>query len=133
MELFQLYIFQEKLAKANGNKHIQFIMLGLSNSVEKVVRKNLVVSGYRNYGVVQCSIDKPPIKSQSISGIVYCHNLIQHTASIKNTAKALYALVGPGGEFVFNVYPRNDKGILRWIRFHIIYKSLRAVFSRMPF
>jgi len=35
--------------------------------------------------------------------------------------------------FVFNCYPKNDQGLLRWIRFHLIYKPLRAVLSRMPF
>jgi len=114
-----------------GAKHV--IMLDLSNSVDDVVRKNLGASGYTNYDVIQCSIDAPPIRRQSIEGIVYCHNVIQHTPSVAITAKALYALVAPGGEFVFNVYPINDKGVFRWVRFHLIYKSLRAVLSRLPF
>jgi ubiquinone/menaquinone biosynthesis C-methylase UbiE/uncharacterized protein YbaR (Trm112 family) len=114
-----------------GAKHV--IMLELSNSVDHVVRKNLEASGYANYDVIQCSIDAPPLKGQSIDGIVYCHNVIQHTPSVEGTAKALYALVAPGGEFVFNVYPKNDRGFFRWVRFHVIYESLRAVLSRSPF
>jgi ubiquinone/menaquinone biosynthesis C-methylase UbiE len=114
-----------------GAKHV--IMLDLSNSVDDVVRRNLGASGYRNYDVIQCSIDAPPIRAGSIDGIVYCHNVIQHTPSVEKTARALYELVAPGGEFVFNVYHSNDEGLLRWIRFHLIYRSLRAVLSRLPF
>jgi ubiquinone/menaquinone biosynthesis C-methylase UbiE len=114
-----------------GAKHV--IMLDLSNSVDDVVGKNLGASGYGNYDVIQCSIDAPPIKSRSIDGIVYCHNVIQHTPSVEATAKALYALVAPGGEFVFNVYHKNDKGFFRWVRFHLIYKSLRTILSSLPF
>jgi hypothetical protein len=49
------------------------------------------------------------------------------------TAHALYALTAPGGEFLFNCYPLNDQGLVRWVRFHLIYQPLRAVLSRMPF
>lgn len=114
-----------------GAKHV--IMLDLSNSVDDVVRRNLESSGYRNFDVIQCSIDMPPLRDQSIDGIVYCHNVIQHTPSVENTAKALHALVAPGGEFVFNVYHRNNAGFARWVRFHMIYKPLRAILSKMPF
>lgn len=114
-----------------GAKHV--IMLDLSNSVDDVVRRNLGPSGHDNYDVVQCSIDAPPIRAGSIDGIVYCHNVIQHTPSVEETAKALYSLVAPGGELVFNVYPTNDEGLLRWIRFHGIYRPLRSVLSQLPF
>lgn len=114
-----------------GAKHV--ILLDLSNSVDDVVRKNLESSGYRNFDVIQCSIDAPPLKKESIDGIVYCHNVIQHTPSVEGTAKALYSLVAPGGEFVFNVYHQNDVGFSRWVRFHLIYKPLRAILSRCPF
>jgi hypothetical protein len=70
---------------------------------------------------------------QSVTGIVICHNVIQHTPSVERTASALYALVGEGGEFVFNCYPKNDQGLLRWVRFHLIYTPLRAVLRRLPF
>ena len=114
-----------------GAKHV--VMLELSNSVDDVVRRNLEQSGYRNYDVIQCSIDAPPLKSGSIDGIVYCHNVIQHTPSVEKTAKALFDLVAPGGEFVFNCYPLNDRGVLRWIRHHIVYRPLRQILSAMPF
>jgi hypothetical protein len=42
-------------------------------------------------------------------------------------------LSAPGGEFVFNCYGLNDQGVVRWVRFHLVYKPLRAVLSRMQF
>ncbi len=114
-----------------GAEHV--VMLELSNAVDDVVQRNLKRSGYKNYDVIQCSIDAPPLKSRSIDGIVYCHNVIQHTPSVEKTASALFDLVAPGSEFVFNCYPRNDRGVFRWVRFHLIYSPLRRVLSRMPF
>jgi uncharacterized protein YbaR (Trm112 family) len=112
-----------------GAKHV--ILLELSNSVDEVVKNNL--EGFDNVDVVQCSIDQPPILNSSVKGIVYCHNVIQHTPSVEKTAAALWNTVAKGGEFVFNCYPLNDQGLLRWIRFNLIYKNLRRVLSRMPF
>lgn len=106
-------------------------MMDLSHSVDDVVQRNL--AGLKNVDVIQCSIDAPPLRDHCIDGIVYCHNVIQHTPSVEKTAHALYALTAPGGEFVFNCYPLNDHGLARWMRFHLIYKPLRAVLSRMPF
>jgi ubiquinone/menaquinone biosynthesis C-methylase UbiE len=112
-----------------GAAHV--IMLELSHSVDNVVQRNL--GGASNFDVVQCSIDAPPLAKQSIPGIVICHNVIQHTASVEKTAEALYGIVAPGGEFVFNCYSKNDHGVLRWIRFHCIYEPLRAFLSRRSF
>jgi ubiquinone/menaquinone biosynthesis C-methylase UbiE len=120
---------QTKWFAEYGAKHV--IMMDLSHSVDNVVKRNLV--GLNNVDVIQCSIDAPPLKDQSIDGIVYCHNVIQHTPSVEKTAHALYALTAPGGEFVFTCYPLNDQGLVRWVRFHLIHKPLRAVLSRMPF
>lgn len=106
-------------------------MMGLSYSVDDVVQSNL--AGLKNVDVIQCSIDASPLRDQCIDGIVYCHNVIQHTPSVEKTAHALYALTAPGGEFVFNRYPLNDQGVVRWVCFHLVYKPLRAVLSRMPF
>jgi len=114
-----------------GAAHV--IMLELSNSVDDVVQRNLRPSGFRNYDVVQCSIDAPPLSSQCISGIVYCHNVIQHTPSVERTALALFELVAPGGELVFNCYPLDDEGLLRRVRFYMLYKPLRAILSRTSF
>ena len=112
-----------------GAKHV--ILLDLSHSVDDVVKNNL--RGFDNVDVIQCSIDHPPLLDSSIDGIVYCHNVIQHTPSVENTAVALWNIVGNGGEFVFNCYPQNDQGLFRWIRFHLIYMNLRRMLSRMPF
>lgn len=120
---------QSKWFVEYGASHV--ILLDLSHSVDEVVRKNL--AGLHNVDVIQCSIDAPPLRDQCIKGIVYCHNVIQHTPSVEETANALYRLTAPGGEFVFNCYKLNDQGFVRWLRFHIVYKSIRAVLSRMPF
>jgi SAM-dependent methyltransferase len=112
----------------SGAKHV--ILLELSHAVDDVVQRN--TSNLRGLDVVQCSIDQPPLRDECITGLVICHNVIQHTRSVERTAEALFRLLAPGGEFVFNCYPRNDEGFFRWIRFHCVYKSLRAVLSRCP-
>jgi ubiquinone/menaquinone biosynthesis C-methylase UbiE len=120
---------QTKWFAEYGARHV--IMLDLSHSVDDVVQRNL--AGFKNVDVIQCSIDAPPLRDRCIDGIVYCHNVIQHTPSVEKTAHALYALTARGGEFVFNCYRMNDEGFVRWVRFHLIYKPLRAVLSRMTF
>jgi uncharacterized protein YbaR (Trm112 family) len=112
-----------------GAKHV--IVLELSHAVDGVIAENL--SAFDNVDVIQCSIDAPPLREQSIEGIVYCHNVIQHTPSVEKTATALYGLVAPSGELVFNCYALNTEGIVRWLRFYAVYKPLRAVLSKMPF
>jgi len=112
-----------------GASHV--ISLELLHSVDGVIKNNL--NSFSNVDVMQCSIDAPPLKKNCINGLVYCHNVIQHTPSVEKTAHALYNIVSPGGEFVFNCYPLNDNGFFRWIRYHIIYKGLRIVLSKMPF
>ncbi len=120
---------QTKWFAEYGARHV--ILMDLSHSVDDVVQRNLV--GLKNVDVIQCSIDAPPLRDKCIDGMVYCHNVIQHTPSVEKTAHALFALTAPGGEFVFNCYPLNDQGIVRWIRFHMVYEPVRAVLSRMPF
>lgn len=120
---------QSKWFAEYGAKHV--ILMDLSHAVDDVVKRNL--AGFKNVDVIQCSIDAPPLRDQSIDGIVYCHNVIQHTPSVEKTAHALYALTAPGGEFVFNCYPLNDEGLVRWARFHMVYTPLRAILSHMPF
>lgn len=115
----------------SGAKYV--IMLELSHSVDDVVQRNIKPSGFANYDVIQCSIDMPPIKEQSIHGMVICHNVIQHTPSVEKTAHALFAIVAPGGEFVFNCYPLHDRGIKGWVVFLLVYRPLRMVLSRLPF
>jgi ubiquinone/menaquinone biosynthesis C-methylase UbiE/uncharacterized protein YbaR (Trm112 family) len=108
----------------------QVIALELSHAVDGIIQDNL--KGLSNVDVVQCSIDLPPIKDNVIPGIVICHNVIQHTPSVENTAHALWRLVGDGGEFVFNCYKKNDQGLLRKVRLSIYY-VLRSILSRLPF
>ncbi len=79
---------QTKWFAEYGARHV--IMMDLSHSVDDVVQRNL--AGLQNVDVIQCSIDAPPLRDMSINGIVYCHNVIQHTPSVEKTAQALYAL-----------------------------------------
>ncbi len=79
-----------------------------------------------------CFIDVSPVGDQCIDGIVYCHYMVEHTPSIGKTVHPLYALMASCGEFVFNCYPFNAEGLVRWMRFHSIYQPLCAVLSRMP-
>lgn len=119
---------QTKWIAAAGARHV--IALELSHSVDDVMQRNL--RGMANVDIVQCSIDQPPLKARSIDSIVIYHNVIQHTPSVEGTARALWDLVGQGGEFVFNCYPKNDLGVIRKLRL-AWYSLLRAVLSRCSF
>jgi len=119
---------QTKWIAQAGAQHV--IALELSHAVDGVIRDNLM--GLPNVDVVQCSIDLPPIKDNVIPGIVICHNVIQHTPSVEKTARSLWRLVGEGGEFVFNCYPKNDQGLVRKARL-LVYYTLRSILPRLPF
>jgi len=111
----------------SGAKHV--IMMDLSNTVDNIVKDNFFGKNYQNFDIIQCSIDMPPIKSNSIEGIVMCHNVIQHTPCIEKTAKALFDLVSPSSKFVFNVYRENNDGVLRKVRWSF-YLRLRSFLSQ---
>ena len=106
------------------------LCLELSGSVDGILKENL--GDVDNVEIIQCSIDQPPIKNNIIDGMVICHNVIHHTASVENTARALWKIVAKGGEFVFNCYGKNDKGFLRKIRFNF-HLLMRKILSRLPF
>ena len=109
----------------------QIFCLELSHSVDNVMQRNL--KGVPNVDIIQCSIDAPPLKDQSINGIVICHNVIQHTPSVEETARALMRLVASGGEFVFNCYPRSTApDILRRLRFDLM-EAVRRFLSQRSF
>jgi len=112
-------------------KHV--IILDLSQSLDDVARRNLKDQDPSKYDLVQCSIDSPPLKENSVNDLIYCHNVIQHTPSVEKTLHALYKILSKGGELAFNCYPLNDKGIIRWLRFHFIYKNIRRVLKRLSF
>jgi SAM-dependent methyltransferase len=119
---------QTRWIKEAGAKKV--IALELSHAVDGIIKENL--RGLDGVDVVQCSIDRPPIRDGAVNGIVICHNVIQHTPSVEGTARALWRLVGPGGEFAFNCYPKNDLGVIRKTRLGVYY-VLRAILSRCPF
>jgi len=107
------------------------IALELSHSVDGIMKTNL--AGMNNVDVIQCSIDTPPIKTGSIPGIVICHNVIQHTPSVERTARALWGIVGKGGELVFNCYMKYPENLVWMARWVLVYRPLRAILSRCPF
>ena len=120
---------QSKWIYEAGAKHV--ISLELSHSVDQVMINNLK-GLFKCIDIIQCSIDAPPIKFNSIDGIVYCHNVIQHTESVSKTANALWGIVSEKGELVFNCYPKNDEGVLRKIRLNINNK-IRKFMSNKSF
>ena len=118
---------QSRWLSESGARHV--IALELSHAVDGVIRRNL--AGIANVDVVQCSIDAPPLRDDCMD-MVICHNVIQHTPSVEGTARALWRIVGPGGEFVFNCYQKNDQGLLRKLRFGL-YSALRRFFVKRSF
>ena len=106
------------------------LALELSHSVDGVMRRNL--AGKPNVDIIQCSIDRPPIRPGAIHGLVICHNVIQHTRSVEETARALWGILG-SGELVFNCYLRRPGDFLSMARSAIVYRPLRAMLSRCPF
>lgn len=115
-----------------GAKHV--IILDLSHSLDQVVIDNLKHFNPLTYDLIQCDISNPPLLDNSISnGIVYCHNVIQHTPSVPITLQSLWNICGTDSELVFNCYPLNTKGILRFIRFYLIFMPLRQILKRSPF
>jgi uncharacterized protein YbaR (Trm112 family) len=115
----------------NGAKRV--ILLELSQSVDDVVARNIPPDMRARLDVIQCSIDQPPLKAASIDGIVICHNVIQHTQSVEATARALFDIVAPGGEFVFNCYRRGRMNVMNFIRGYLTYGPMRALMRQMPF
>ena len=122
---------QTKWMLEYGAKHL--ILLDLSHSIDDVVLRNIDKSRWKNVDIIQCSIDAPPFADNSPFDLVICHNVIQHTPSVEKTAEALFGITKRGGEFVFNCYPLNDQGPLRWVRFHLIYQNLRKYLSKQSF
>ncbi len=106
------------------------IALELSHAVDGVMRNNLAPAAEK-VDVIQCDIAHPPFKADSIGDIVICHNVIQHTESVENTAIALYRIVKPGGELVFNCYMKDGSDPLRTLR-RCLYAIVRAILSRSP-
>jgi len=106
------------------------ICLELSHAVDDIMKANL--NDARNVDVIQCSIDAPPLKDSSISGMVICHNVIQHTPDVEKTARALWRLVSNGGEFVFNCYMKYESSLPWMVRFYY-YRALRRFLSRRSF
>jgi SAM-dependent methyltransferase len=112
-----------------GASHV--IALELSDCVDGVTRENL--RGVDNVDVIQCSIDAPPIKPNSINGLVICNAAIQHTPNVQKTARALWQMVGPEGELSFSCYARYPGDPVWMTRYWLVYRPLRAILSRCSF
>lgn len=115
----------------SGAKRV--ILLELSQSVDDVVARNIPADMRARLDVIQCSIDQPPLKAACIDGTVICHNVIQHTKSVEATAQALFNIVAPGGEFVFNCYRRGRMNVMNVIRSYLTYGPMRGLMRQMPF
>lgn len=112
-----------------GARHV--IALELSDSVDGVMKENM--RGVKNFDAIQCTIDAPPIKPGSIDGLVICNAAIQHTPSVEKTARALWAIVGPRGEFSFSCYLKYPSDPVWMARYWLVYRPLRAALSRASF
>lgn len=119
---------QTRWLAENGAAHV--IALELSHSVDGVMTHNL--KHLPNVDIIQCSIDSIPLKTDAITGLVMCNNVIQHTPSVAATTAELWRITAPGGEMAFNCYTRNDDTPAQRARFHV-YSAARAVVSRLPF
>lgn len=96
--------------------------LELSNGIYDMHHKT--VAPYKeNVFPIQCDIAMLPIKQTP--DLLYCMNVIQHTASIKRTFKGLCDILGQNSTFMFNVYTQKQStGLI---------KALRSVTTRLPF
>jgi hypothetical protein len=112
-----------------GASHV--IALELSHSVDGIMQENL--RGIENVDIVQCSIDAPPIKHHSINGLVICNAAIQHTASVKKTAVALWKMIAPGGELSFICYLKYPHDLVWMARWLLVTTPWRAILSRCSF
>lgn len=78
------------------------ISLELSETVDGIMRSNLAPHADRNV-IVQCDIANPPVR-RGIFDVVYCINVIQHTADPAVTTRNLYGLLAPGQSLHVNYY-----------------------------
>jgi SAM-dependent methyltransferase len=100
------------------------ISLELSDAIFNRHRKT--IQGYEEaIFPIQCDIAYPPLSIKP--DIVYCVNVLQHTANPKQTFQNIAALVSKKGSFIFNVY--NKEGILG----SVIVRMIRMLVSRLPF
>jgi uncharacterized protein YbaR (Trm112 family) len=103
------------------------IALELSNTVDQIMQQNL--KGFEDRCVIiQADISNPPIKPNSVNGIIYCINVIQHTKDpLDTTAKNLYALLDKG-ICVFNIYMTRGKKYL----YLDLHYHLRKITVHLP-
>jgi ubiquinone/menaquinone biosynthesis C-methylase UbiE len=119
---------QTRWLAENGASHV--IALELSHSVDGIISSNL--AHLPNVDVIQCSIDAIPLKTDAITGLVMCNNVIQHTPSVAKTLAELWRITAPGAELAFNCYTRNDSSLPQRLRFKL-YSCVRSLVSRLPF
>jgi SAM-dependent methyltransferase len=103
------------------------ISLELSQSVDGVMRQNLRQFADRSL-VIQADIAYPPIRC-GVVDLVYCLNVIQHTADPQRTTQSLYRLMGPRSEMFVNYYLREEEMPLPWKARQLLREE---IFSRLP-
>ena len=89
--------FTELMLKAGA----KLFAMDLSNAVEANRLNNIGISG--NYFVCQGDILEPPILPEQFE-IVICLGVVQHTPNPKNTIKALFKQIAPGGTLFIDSY-----------------------------
>jgi 2-polyprenyl-3-methyl-5-hydroxy-6-metoxy-1,4-benzoquinol methylase len=74
---------------------------------------------------IQCDIARPPLRTQV--DVLYCMNVIQHTADPPATLRSLRRLLRPGGLFLFNIYTKRSEAKFRTVAL------VRALIRPLPF
>lgn len=105
------------------------ISLELSNTVDGIMRSNLAPNSDRNL-IVQCDIASPPVRKGCFD-VVYCINVVQHTADPANTTRNLYALLDEGQQLYINYY-RMPEAPWKQLRLISAEAFRRGVTARLP-
>ena len=75
---------------------------------------------------IQCDIAHPPLRQKV--DVLYCINVIQHTADPRATFRSLVQrLLAPGGVFLFNIYLKRSETAFRFL------SGIRKLIRPLPF
>lgn len=98
------------------------ISLELSNTIYTRHKKTISDVNDKVFAI-QCDIANPPLKIKA--DIVYCINVIQHTADVEGTFKSLVRLLDDTSVFMFNVYTEKPSAPL--------VRTARKLTTLLPF
>jgi 2-polyprenyl-3-methyl-5-hydroxy-6-metoxy-1,4-benzoquinol methylase len=100
------------------------ISLELSNSI--FGRHRETIADYKDVIFpIQCDIAHPPVRNKP--DILYCINVIQHTANPRQTFANLARLVGQDTTFLFNIYTKRSE-----LKFQVV-RAVRRLIRFLPF